>query len=602
MANVVELLGPLTSTAFDSLVRASVQGGIFILFVWAACRLIPRLPASARCTLWWLASLKLAVAFLCVDPLPIPVLDPPPPAPVESVSAVPQSARISSTPGVAENATGPTHSAAFSWRFVAVGAWMAILTLLLATLVNRMRKINRIAGRAIEAPAEIQRVAARLSQSLELPKTPEARISEEVDTPLVLGPRRPVVVLPATRFAALSPEEQRMALCHELLHLQRRDLWLAWIPALAERLFFFHPLAHLAVREYQLTREAACDAAVIRALDARPGEYGRLLITLGISRLPMHLAAAGSPSSYSKLKRRITMLRDIPNTRRLRTAGWAAVLVAAFAITPLTFVARSQDREKPAQAALSTRAARNPSSPVAARPGVVAPAAAQPAAPSVQPGKGKETDLNYVLFLDEQRTMMSGSSADSSRAASFRKGKEQLLWFRRGEREYIVRDPAVLREVAEIYRPLQEVGGDQAKIGSKQAKIGGQQAEIGKQQAAVGRKQAEIGARQAQIGSRQAASAARRAGRERVDNDELVRERGELELEMQQLGREMDELSDQMEAFNKPMGELSKEMNSLSEEMNVLSRKMQEVSAKAAAEMSGLLGRAISSGAGTEVK
>lgn len=296
------------------------------------------------------------------------------------------------------------------------------------------------------------------------------------------------------------------------------------------------------------------------------------------------------------------MLRDISNSRRLRTAGWVTVLMAAFAITPLTFVARSQDREKPAQAALSAPPARTASSAVAAKPGVVAPVTAQPAAPSVEQGRGKERELNYVLFLDEQRTMMSGSSADSSRAASFRKGKEQLLWFRRGGREYIVRDPALLREVAEIYRPLQEVGGDQAKIGSKQAKIGGRQAEIGHQQAAVGRKQAEIGARQARIGSRQAASAARQAGRERVDTDELVRERGELELEMRQLEREMDELSGQMEAFNEPMDELSKEMNSLSEEMNVLSRKMEEVSARAAAQMSGLLDRAISSGAATEVK
>ena len=50
------------------------------------------------------------------------------------------------------------------------------------------------------------------------------------------------MLLPAGPFAALRPEEQRMALCHELVHLQRRDLWLAYIPALAERLFFFHPL------------------------------------------------------------------------------------------------------------------------------------------------------------------------------------------------------------------------------------------------------------------------------------------------------------------------------------------------------------------------
>jgi len=462
-----------------------------------------------------------------------------------------------------------------------------------------MRKINRMARRAISAPQEVQDLAARLSDSLGIWPTPAVRISDDTDTPLVIGFRRPVVLLPAAPFAALRFEEQRMALCHELLHLRRKDLWLAYVPALAERLFFFHPLAHLAVREYQLTREAACDAAVIRELDARPGDYGRLLLALGVSRLPMHLAAAGSPPSYSKLKRRITMLRDIPrHTPRLRTAGWAVVLLAAFAITPFSLVARSQDRDTPAKPARPNQP-RIPSQSTAQVSAAVPVAPAQPVTASE---KRRAKGLKYVLFMDEDSTMMSGSSADRSRASSLRKGKEQMLWFRRDGQEYIVRDPAVLREVEEIYRPLREIGGGQAKIGSKQAEIGSRQAEIGEQQAGIGAKQAEIGARQAKIGSRQAKFAVRQASKERGDRDELDKERREIELEMKELEREMQELSGEMEAFNTPMDKLSEEMNVLSEEMNVLSRKMEEASAKAEAQMDTLLDRAISSGAATEVK
>jgi hypothetical protein len=41
----------------------------------------------------------------------------------------------------------------------------------------------------------------------------------------------------------LTPNESSMALAHELAHLRRGDLWLGWLPAIAQRLFFFHPLA-----------------------------------------------------------------------------------------------------------------------------------------------------------------------------------------------------------------------------------------------------------------------------------------------------------------------------------------------------------------------
>ena len=44
-------------------------------------------------------------------------------------------------------------------------------------------------------------------------------------------------------------DDVQMALAHELAHLKRRDLWLAGVPMLTQTLFFFHPLAWLAIRE-----------------------------------------------------------------------------------------------------------------------------------------------------------------------------------------------------------------------------------------------------------------------------------------------------------------------------------------------------------------
>ena len=54
--------------------RACGQGGLCVLLAWAVCRLWPRMPASSRAWLWWLACLKPAVGLLCAAPVALPVL------------------------------------------------------------------------------------------------------------------------------------------------------------------------------------------------------------------------------------------------------------------------------------------------------------------------------------------------------------------------------------------------------------------------------------------------------------------------------------------------------------------------------------------------
>ncbi len=81
-----------------------------------------------------------------------------------------------------------------------------------------------------------------------LRRCPALRRSDVIVSPQVTGLWRPVVLLPAEH--TLDAHECAMALAHELAHLRRGDLWLGWIPALAQRAFFFHPLARWAMREY----------------------------------------------------------------------------------------------------------------------------------------------------------------------------------------------------------------------------------------------------------------------------------------------------------------------------------------------------------------
>jgi hypothetical protein len=126
-----------------------------------------------------------------------------------------------------------------------------------------------------------------------------------------------------------------------MMHIRRRDLALGWVPACAERLFFFHPFARLAAREYLTAREAACDAAVVRALGVAPVDYGRLLMRLGVDAGMPALAAGGAPFSTSSLKRRLHMLEHHGSSEVSRRWRWAIASAAALVIVPIQLVAKT---------------------------------------------------------------------------------------------------------------------------------------------------------------------------------------------------------------------------------------------------------------------
>jgi bla regulator protein blaR1 len=591
-----------------TILRASLDGAILVALVWLVTQALPRLSPAARTILWWCASAKFLIALMWITPIPVPIL------PADD-SAIPRvtmrgsrAASEQATPVPSSTLSPPQDSATSGTErgvFIALAsAWAAGFLLVAGVSVRRWQQTIGAITRSSAAPLPVQSAAADLAARLGLRRAPEVRLSDDLQTPLVAGLVRPVVLLPAGRFAALSERQQQMTLCHELAHVKRADLWFGCVPALAERLFFFHPLAHVAAREYVFWREAACDAAVLVALEAAPQEYGRLLLHLGVSRPRTTLAAAGAPWSFSSLKRRILMLPDsYPRTLRSRLVASAAVTVALAALIPMRLAARPS----PSVAVVEeTPQQPNTTPAVPFEPGNFA---AEPRVGGDFPQRDerdqeKSRDLNFVIFVSDDHTTMSGSTRDIERARRFKKPGEQMLWFREGGREYVVRDRAILLQVQSIWIPVHELGARQAKIGAEQAKLGSKQAEIGAQQAEIGARQARLGAQQGDIGGEQSQLGAREAARSLTDSEREALEKRQLELElrMERLGKEMEKLGDRMRELEKPMSDLGGQMDELGKEMDALGHKMEEASKAAEAEMQRLFERAIATGAAVAVK
>ncbi|MGH9720293.1 MAG: M56 family metallopeptidase [Bryobacteraceae bacterium] len=120
--------------------------------------------------------------------------------------------------------------------------------------------------------------------------TPQVLVSPHVSGPATFGLLRPVILL-QEEFVAAPQESQRAILCHELIHVRRRD----WLFTLAEELvratLWFHPAIWWLLGHVQLAREQTVDREVIRLTNAREA-YLETLLAAAVSRSQLDLAPA----------------------------------------------------------------------------------------------------------------------------------------------------------------------------------------------------------------------------------------------------------------------------------------------------------------------
>ncbi|MEO6798974.1 MAG: M56 family metallopeptidase, partial [Rhodanobacter sp.] len=356
-------LGPFADALLARLAWTSIQATMLIAVVWLIVRLMPRLPAAIRCTLWWLVSLQLLLGLCWHAPVMLPLLSPAKTAIATTHVTTPSNVEIMSAPGTFTRPTSRSAGALATtstastvhWRTLVLALWLAAVLVQLPLLARQWRRTGRLLDTAQPlADASMQAACAQRARSLGLRRCPPLYVSAEIVSPQVNGLRRPVVLLPASH--AMTPAESAMAIAHELAHLRRGDLWLAWLPAIAGRLFFFHPLVRLALREYAFEREAACDADVLRQTGTMPHAYAQLLLRLGISH-PIHAGLAGASPTFENLKRRLTMLQHFDPASRRHLRGWLLVaLVAGAGVLPYRVTAASSKHDHPALPAASASA------------------------------------------------------------------------------------------------------------------------------------------------------------------------------------------------------------------------------------------------------
>jgi TonB family protein len=159
----------------------------------------------------------------------------------------------------------------------------------------------------------------------------DLRISGDVASPVTFGLRKPVVLLPA-RFPEFGAPMREAILCHEILHVRRRDWLFTVVEELVRAVFWFHPAIWWLLGEIGLAREQAVDRQVVEMTSSRE-EYVDALLAIAGARPRLDLAPAPLFLRKRHLKQRvISVLKEVRMSRTRLISALAAglaILVAA---------------------------------------------------------------------------------------------------------------------------------------------------------------------------------------------------------------------------------------------------------------------------------
>ena len=230
---------------------------------------------------------------------------------------------------------------AVPWIVFAWGAGVVVFSVRLAVGAWHVRRFRR---HSADAPPEWRARLQRLAGRFGLRDWVTLRASAQVDSPMVVGWWRPVILVPVGLLSGMPPDEVEALLLHELAHVRRHDVLVGRLQAVVEVVLFFHPATWWISSQVRRSREACCDDLAV-ARGANRTEYARALAALaemavGQSTRPWAPAAGGGPLLH-RIRRLLSPARP-PSSPVQRLSMGAAVLAVTALFIGLAACASQQ--------------------------------------------------------------------------------------------------------------------------------------------------------------------------------------------------------------------------------------------------------------------
>jgi beta-lactamase regulating signal transducer with metallopeptidase domain len=204
---------------------------------------------------------------------------------------------------------------------------------LLAWMFFRWRQVSQLVRATTPATEALNELLDDSRRSIGLRRVVRLRLTDLPMSPAVCGLLRPVILLPRALAEQLPPNQLRAVLLHELVHLNRGDLWVNCAQVLLQIAYWWNPLLWLANARIRRIREEAVDDAVMLALRDDAETYAPTL--LEVAKLAFHrplasLGLVGIMESRSALRQRIERIVHFKMPGKTGFSAVSLLGIAAF--------------------------------------------------------------------------------------------------------------------------------------------------------------------------------------------------------------------------------------------------------------------------------
>lgn len=324
------------------------EGTLVGLAAWGALAVLERAKASTRYVvalgaLLLMAALPFATAFWLAGDIPRPAQ--------AAAHTAPAAAPIVKAP---EPSGGAVVSRTFGASLLPsiFNAWLAGVAALSLIHLGGFRRVHRLSRQGRPVEERLQALAGDLGRRLGIRRAVALLESAAISVPATVGWLRPVVLVPLSTLAGLSPGQLESILAHELAHVRRHDYLVNLLQTAVETLLFYHPAVWWVSAQVRRERENCCDDLAVAVCGDRLS-YARALVELeGLRAAAPRLALAASGGSLSSRVRRLLGSPSRPSRR-----PWAAGLLA-LALLPAGAVVQTACSHTAARQALHGKESR----------------------------------------------------------------------------------------------------------------------------------------------------------------------------------------------------------------------------------------------------
>ena len=195
------------------------------------------------------------------------------------------------------------------WPMWILGIWAAGAALLLLRIGRGYVHLRQFRNSGRLLSDRFQQQFGSWMQACGLRRIVSLCSSREISTPMVVGLRHPVVLLPEAIIEQLGEAELEQIGLHELAHIRRWDDWNNLLQKVVEALFWPLPAVWWISRQLDIEREIACDDWVVD-LTGKRRSYAACLIHLVELNLRgrQPLLAAGAALKKTQIATRVRLL------------------------------------------------------------------------------------------------------------------------------------------------------------------------------------------------------------------------------------------------------------------------------------------------------